>query len=549
MERTIEQVTQEFNVDREPFCDVGVSGLFFTGGGRLALLEQLLHLSRYGPALLVLMGVPGVGKSTLAKALVSQADPSVYSVLYFDADMLCDELQLIEAIIEGFRINVAHQPEPFVEALCRYTRECELYSQTPLLVVDNAQKMSAQAVQLLLNLVQRAGPLGMHMLMLLDAEQISDQSVLAPVLRLSDELRQSVVVPRLSRADSDAYIDYRMRTAGLAQVRFSARQLECIHQGANGVMDTINILARQTLTEHLPVGSKRRKRKRIPRLHVVAVGVVVVLLGMSLAVQWVWQRNAARVEVEVATELPPSAVDRLLQRRKPSGPPILSRHEPLAEEQTLLISLDSELDQAEPTASQTENADSPPTDPQSAAVEDLQWQDESVDYNFSDTPTRQQPSAADELPMSRVPGRTAASPAPALSADAEPAPSPSPEPTPVARVSATPQPAPTPQPQINREHSAQERWLLSLDPGHYTLQLLGVREEKAARDFVARYPGLQDIAYFKTLYKGKDWYVVVYGDFTSRQAAAAAVARLPDSLRSAQPWSRPLSQIQQEIKQ
>jgi DamX protein len=90
-------------------------------------------------------------------------------------------------------------------------------------------------------------------------------------------------------------------------------------------------------------------------------------------------------------------------------------------------------------------------------------------------------------------------------------------------------------------------WLSSRNPEHYTLQLLGVRDEAAAKAFVEQYANLNQLAYFRTLYKGKDWFVVIQGDFSSREAAMSSVAAMPPALRNAKPWPRQLDQIQQEV--
>ena len=63
--------------------------------------------------------------------------------------------------------------------------------------------------------------------------------------------------------------------------------------------------------------------------------------------------------------------------------------------------------------------------------------------------------------------------------------------------------------------------------------------------------GLENKAsYFKTKLSNKDWFVVVYGNYPTQQAAKGAIAELPSSLAEAplQPWVREMSVIHADIQ-
>lgn len=77
----------------------------------------------------------------------------------------------------------------------------------------------------------------------------------------------------------------------------------------------------------------------------------------------------------------------------------------------------------------------------------------------------------------------------------------------------------------------------------FTMQLIGVRDRSKLIELVSefRQPELVDI--IETTYEGKPWYVLVYGQFDTRDAAQAAVATLPESLKDTQPWIRTFSSL------
>ena len=95
-----------------------------------------------------------------------------------------------------------------------------------------------------------------------------------------------------------------------------------------------------------------------------------------------------------------------------------------------------------------------------------------------------------------------------------------------------------------------ESWLLDQDSSYYTLQVLGVRNEELLLDFIKRHQLLQkkSVAYYKTVYKGKQWYPLLYGVYPNRSEAADAVKELPDKVQKSIPWIRKVSVVQKEVR-
>lgn len=93
-----------------------------------------------------------------------------------------------------------------------------------------------------------------------------------------------------------------------------------------------------------------------------------------------------------------------------------------------------------------------------------------------------------------------------------------------------------------------DEWLLSRDPAAYTLQLIGLRDERAAQEFIKRHKLTEQAAYFKTELGGKPWYSVVHGVYADRKAAVKAGAELPGAVRRSDVWPRSLASVQQLIK-
>jgi DamX protein len=91
--------------------------------------------------------------------------------------------------------------------------------------------------------------------------------------------------------------------------------------------------------------------------------------------------------------------------------------------------------------------------------------------------------------------------------------------------------------------------LLTARSGSYVMQMLGSSDRKSAQNFVTKWSGQvkNGLYWFETVRDGKPWFVVSSGAYPDKKAATAAVAQLPQQLRSQSPWVREVGQIQQQI--
>lgn len=94
--------------------------------------------------------------------------------------------------------------------------------------------------------------------------------------------------------------------------------------------------------------------------------------------------------------------------------------------------------------------------------------------------------------------------------------------------------------------SKEEEYLLSIDKKYYTLQLVGARNEKSVQQFIQKHQ-LEEHAYsYRTKLSGKDWYVVVLGEYATMDEAKAAASELPGHI-AAKPWIREFTSIHSDI--
>ena len=98
-------------------------------------------------------------------------------------------------------------------------------------------------------------------------------------------------------------------------------------------------------------------------------------------------------------------------------------------------------------------------------------------------------------------------------------------------------------------YTPDEQALLVPESG-YIVQLLGSHSSSGAETFRNQWQSqiTGSLYRYQTTYKGKDWFVVVSGVYSSRAEARAAVNAMPASLRKQSPWVRPLGDVQKVIR-
>ncbi|MGR8980168.1 MAG: AAA family ATPase [Gammaproteobacteria bacterium] len=76
-------------------------------------------------------------------------------------------------------------------------------------------------------------------------------------------------------------------------------------------------------------------------------------------------------------------------------------------------------------------------------------------------------------------------------------------------------------------------WLASQPDANYTLQLMVLSKEQAILGAIKKYPDLRkNFKYVKTVIKGREKFVLLYGSFNDKESAQAARQALPAELRS-----------------
>ena len=91
--------------------------------------------------------------------------------------------------------------------------------------------------------------------------------------------------------------------------------------------------------------------------------------------------------------------------------------------------------------------------------------------------------------------------------------------------------------------------LLAVNKNMFTLQLSGMSTQKSLQEFIVDHQlPRKDVYLYQTWRDKKPWYVFIYGQFGSRNAAKRAANNLPGSLKGLNSWVKEFTTVHQELQ-
>ncbi len=507
---------QRYGLSIDPFVD-DPHFPFYTGAQRRQVLEQLLHLCQFSQNLLVVAGDYGVGKTRMAQALIDALDDAD-DICFVEGQITSDIDTVLAEVVSQFEL--AGSPE-FAE-FCKKTSEQD---GLVVLIVDNAHHLADDVVVALINLLQENPASRLHIFMFADPHLLERlDSINAPGLVLTDFLLE-----KFSLNEAVDYLNFRMEMADyLGPEVFTESKVETWLRQSQGQLLALHEYAQEKLlvTVTSPKSFKSSKSSQlIP--HIVASSVLVggLLLGYVYLGGDDQPKKVDPVAV-VPTPLEPrtSAVG--------SIQPAIASQSATASEASAVLSSADKVAGAHQASSVSALSQENPASP---AVESVVKQSvvPLVQTNSLDNGSLQKPkqSLSAQQSSKETQKITVSNEASRVSVQAK---------SKAADVELSKQ---------GSGLSDQEKAILGWDSSEFTLQLVGLSNEKAAREFIAMQPNKKDLFLFKSLRQGKDWFVVVTGRFPTSSKARQAVQNLPSAQSQASPWPREIKVIQQEIKQ
>jgi DamX protein len=495
------------SLDPQRLADLGLSHDPFAAGGAYfsdesveTRLNLAVHLLQATGRLVLLSGRAGIGRSDFLRQIAAHATGLVCTGVSGGADT--DLRRLLSGLD-------AEGPTGVLERL-------RGASTRHALLLDDADLIPRTVLTELIACHEAVTIEGLEWPVVLSCreESLDELQRLLFSHGYDEDLTETLHLPPFTEQQTRAYVQERLAAAGDASgALLSERQIQRIHERSDGIPALINDEARAALAGS---GSGRSWLPRLPAMpRSVLAGSAIVALAAAVTLPLVWWLSA---EPEAPTTRPLELAPRgeIVRAYEPE-----QIREPAAGEDVSRAPQPAPLAPAEPESGTRDTGSAAP----------LAGSQPEMDDSAAVASAQAEVTAAPLLPEPET--DPAASPAPIPETTATGAP-----------TSQTSQPETEDAAGVQPVSQQPGDWLASRDPDHYTLQLIGGREQATVDRFFALVGQDERMHVVDGRRDGHQWLVVVTGDYPTAEAARAALQELPESWRQYGAFPRSFASLQ-----
>ncbi len=477
-------------------------------------LELVSHLCEYSESILLVTGQDGSGKTTMKHALIEQ-EGDQFVICDITATVMLTAEQLADRIEEAFDDT--------------YDRQC-------LLLIDDAQHLNLDVLAIILQLKQKTMQSDfLHIVLFAtpDLEQKFTRSVLKEEFA---EQVHTIEIEPLSLDELEAFLrqQWHMQASTATEMPLKRAKIKKIHALSGGLPGKALEVAKEMLED----GAIKTEQQSLSPF---AVGITVTfgIVFCIFAILW------------------PTADKEILQKTESTIQPLQLAQDVSAEDSTIETAEFTALAQVDPQPSvaEREPAANPPDTAQLAtnavkvdavrvvdnttqvAVDTLATQAEDVEQKITRLEQKIDDLQKQVQNDQKIMRATEQQLKQIISSNMPRTTKPK-----IAKSAHVTKPV-----KKTLSLSKNEKKILALPGANYTLQLLCMNNEGQVQDFIRNNKLEAQANYYKSHFKGKDWYIVVYGNYANRTEAQIALANLPKDLKKLHPWIRDYVSVQQSI--
>ncbi len=541
-------------------------------------LDLLRYLTENSDRIPLVMAPADAGKSTLLRRFVAHPR-NHWRICQVLSDPLLQPDRLIAGIAQGLGVEQLEH-DGLIERLLERLADLQREDRFAVVLVDDAHLLPEASIIALLRLYERAQDLPGVLKLLLFAEPEIERLLHAPQIQAMNlQVVQTLDLPPLDPVQCQAFVAYLLEREQVGdRLTLDPRRLGALCRESGGLPGLVEKRLMQMLQGGLVnVAPRRQLMADLPGVALIGGGLVVLLILLVLMFQddintlfgadprpSVDRMAPVGEEKVVPLALPEPAspvADPALQPTPVSGGSAATGESGISDGQAgvetakLPASVQIPAEVVVQVSKPQEEPKVAGRDAELPAAPDVTLAEVDSAVGGDDVvPPEKKGDTARGLAVER--GAVVA----ALPAGARPAGSSRPE-SAVARAG----PVATAQPRSVEAEEAPVRevgrsirqdawptaeasdWLMRQKPENYSLQLIALQQEAAARRFIADHQLAGKAYYFHTSRNGKSWFAVLHGLYSGREAALAARNTLPEPLRRRDIWPRSIASIQKAM--
>ncbi len=262
---------QYFGLQQAPFSIAPDPRYLFMSEQHREALAHLLYGVQGGGGFVVLTGEIGAGKTTVCRCFLEQIPKRCNVAYIFNPKLTVDEL--LQTICAEFHIPYSH-PGPgaasvkdYVDALNEYLLRTHAVGQNSLLIIDEAQNLSADVLEqlrLLTNLETNERKL--LQIVLIGQPELRAMLARPELQQLAQRVIARYHLDALAEDDTAQYVRHRLSVAGLTRPSpFDRRSLRRIYRYSRGIPRRINLLCDRALLGAYANGRASVDRQTVER--------------------------------------------------------------------------------------------------------------------------------------------------------------------------------------------------------------------------------------------------------------------------------------------
>ena len=477
----------KFDLSHHPFSNQFNSTLFYENEGRKIILKKVSHLLEFTKLILFIQGAEGLGKTTLIRQRIRQAKDN-WRTCFMNAKDYTTAQAFIRKITEDLGIKLSHSNQEFqTQSIQERLEAMHQAGLTSIVYIDDIEALNPSLIPSLASLIRHTPNTQPSIRLVIIGQDIpSPLSEIIPTDNNESTLKY-LPLPPLTEKESSAYIKHRLNVSGYEYIEpFNKDQLKKIYLNSKGFPIHINQLADHLFSQYaLDYENKKPVINLNEKTNKILKYTSGSLGGIIVIFIAYTLFDLSTADSDIAT------IDDHNQE--------LSLNTTIEKNKQTIL---SEPPQDKPTISKKLEipAQIKKEDKKETPKPKLELQDKPKTVAKKEKPTEEiQEKKKKTAPKSALTEKDTT-------------------------------------------------WVKAQNPKHYTLQLIGGSNRKAALKFIKKHKLEKDATIVHSLRKGNNWYIVIYKSFKTTKAARQASKKLPASLKKIKPWTRSFSAIQNNIK-
>jgi len=338
--------TSFFGLSEKPFAITPDPRYLFMSERHAEALAHLLYGITEAGGFIQLTGEVGTGKTTIVRSLLERMPGHADVAVILNPQLtpvefvltICEELGIF------MRDEDAASIKDLVDLLNRRLLEAHAKGRRIVVIVDEAQNLTPatlEQVRLLTNL--ETGSQKLLQIILIGQPELREVLDRVELRQLAQRITGRYHLAPLSRSETAAYVNHRLKVAGATVEIFTGTALREVHRLSNGVPRIINVICDRALLgaftqeqHHIGAGMIREAASEVygrsfnPPWMKALVGAAggVTSFGLGLAVWQLWLSQPA--ESVALADTPPPAIEAPAPTPEPIVPVAMTPPPPAA---------------------------------------------------------------------------------------------------------------------------------------------------------------------------------------------------------------------------